>query len=105
MELDLKIKYNKFTFYFAIFFAVVALVFILATVLSFNDYTYALELGKQVPEVFGTGGIGYYTQIVTDLRTDFILNLAFTFFSFGLSAYCAVERIRSSRRSKRYSSF
>ncbi len=97
MDLDLKIKYNKTYFYFAIFFARAGLMFLVAAFMIFNDYNYALQLAS----ISGIAGNRYYQQMVFDLRLIFFLNIGFSIFAMCLSIFCGIIRFNSSRNTRK----
>ncbi|NHI94065.1 MAG: hypothetical protein EAX96_16365 [Candidatus Lokiarchaeota archaeon] len=97
VDLDLKIKYNKTYFYFAIFFALAGLMFLVAALMIYNDYNYAL----QIASISGISGNRYYQQMVFDLRLNFFLNIGFSIFAFCLSTFCGIVRFNSSQKTRR----
>ena len=97
MDFNLKVKYNKTYFYFAIFFALVGIVFIIAAFMSYTDYSYAIGLAS----ISGVAADPYYQQMVFDLRFDFYLNISFSIFALSLATFCGITRFNSSRSSRK----
>jgi len=100
LEFKLKVKINKTYYGFAIFFALMALVFFIFAYFGFSDMAYILELPTGA---FTAEQLNFYNQLVFDMRMYFFTFMILAFSFIGISLFCAFERIISSRKSKRYS--
>ncbi len=100
LEFKLKIKINRTYYGFAVFFAVMGFIFFIFAYFGYNDTIY---LGQIPTGGFTPDQIAFYNQLVTDMATYFYTFMILAFACIGMALFCALERILSSRKSRKFS--
>jgi len=100
LEFKLKVKINRTYYGFAVFFALMSLLFFIFAYFAYADSIYII----QIPKVGLTAAqLGFYNQLVSDMAMYLYTFVILAIACIGMSLSCAFERIISSRKSRKYS--